>query len=227
MQKRWPWHCLAICELVGLLLYIRALIGVQDHRMGTLAACVFAFEFLLVGVQFVLHSQWEAEWKQNRVLPSTASAMPSERAQFYYVLGLIQLYCVLIYLDIATFGFLFNGETFVATTFGLAVAHGLLKDSRRLAPIADEVQHDARKMADLGLERQATPEEMTKTAIVVMGLGVALTILLCASITYGSYDISSNLMLWWLGIPTLIVLALALIRRPKRSQVTDEYISKH
>jgi len=123
----------------------------------------------------------------------------------------------LIYLDVATFGFLFDGETFATITFGIAVAHGLLKASRRLAPIPDEVQHDARKMADLGLPHQATPEEMTRFAITVMGLGVVTTIVLSLYIAYGSYDISSDRMPWWLGIPTLIALALTLLKKVKRS----------
>ncbi len=210
MRKAWPWHCLAICWLVGVLLYVRALIGVRGHRMATLAACVFAFEFLFIGLQFVLQARWKREWDQNR-------GLPSEGGRFYYVLGLIQLCCALIYLDVATFGFLFDGETFATITFGIAVAHGLLKASRRLAPIPDEVQHDARKMADLGLPHQATPEEMTRVAITVMGLGVVTTIVLSLYIAYGSYDISSDRMPWWLGIPTLIALALTLLKKVKRS----------
>jgi hypothetical protein len=217
MRKIWPWRCLAIFWLLGVLLYGRDLIGVRGHRIATLVACVLAFEFLFIGVQFVLHAKWKREWEKNRDPSDARSVMPSEGAQFYYVLGLIQLCCALIYLNIATFGFLFDGESFATMTFGIAVAHGFLKAARRLAPIPDEIQHDTRKMADLGLEPRATPDEMTRVAITVMGLGVLLTIVLCLYITYGSYDISSNRTPWWLGIPTLMILALTLFKGIKRS----------
>jgi hypothetical protein len=61
----------------------------------------------------------------------------------------------------------------------------LLKAARRLAPIPDEIQRDARKIADLRLPQQAPSGEMTRIAIIVMGLGVVFTIVLCVYITYG------------------------------------------
>jgi hypothetical protein len=202
---------------VGFLLYGRALTGIRGHRIGTLAACILASALLFIGLQFVLQANWQRQWDQNRDSAGARSAMPSEGSRFYYILGLIQLFCALIYLDIATFGFLSDGETLATLIFGIAVAHGLLRAARRLAPIPDEIQHDARKMADLGLPHQATSEEMTRIAITVMGLGVAFTVVLCLYISYGSYDILSNRTPWWLGIPTLIALALTLLKRIKRS----------
>jgi hypothetical protein len=219
MRKTWPWHCLAICWLIVFLLYCRALIGVSGHRIGTLGACILAFELLFIGLQFVLQASWQREWDQMGDSTGARSAMQSEGSRFYYRLGLAQLFCSLIYLDISTFGFLFDLEMFATLVFGIAVAHGLLRSARRLAPIPDEIQRDARKMADLGLPHQATPEEMTRIAIIVMGPGVAFTVVLCLYITYGSSDILSNRTPWWLGIPTLIALALTLLRRIKISQL--------
>jgi hypothetical protein len=210
MRKTWPWYCLAIGWLGGVLLFGRALMGARGLRIGTLAAWILAFELLFIGLQFVLQARWKREWDRNR-------GFSSDGARFYYVLGLIQLFCALIYLDIATFGFLFDRETLASVTFGIAVAHGLFKTARKLAPIPDDIQVDDRKIADSELPHQATMDEMTRVAIIVMGLGVAFTIALCLYLTDGAYDVSSSRTPWWLGIPTLIALALTLFKRLKRS----------
>lgn len=217
MRKAWPWQWLILCWLVGIVLFVRALVGVRGYRIGALRACILAAELLFIGLQFVLQANWKREWDRNLDRQGIPSVMPSEGARFFYILGLIQLCCAVIYLDVATYGFLFNGESFATLTFGIAVAHGLLKASRRLAPIPDEIQHDAQKMADLGLQSRATPDEMTKVAIIVIGLGVAFTIMLTLYLTYGSYDISSNRLPWWLGIPTLIAIALSMYKKIKSS----------
>lgn len=207
----WPWHSLAVCWLVGIALYVRAIVGVRGYKISTTAECLLAAELLFIGLQIVLHAKWKREWDQNRT--TSTSIPPSAGARFYYVLGLLQLWCALGYLDITTFGLLFDAETFAAVTFGVAVAHGLLRSSRTLAPIPDEIQHDARQMAELGFEARASDDEVTKVAIVVVGLGIATTLILCLYISYGSYDIASTRMPWWLGVPTIIIIALALRKK--------------
>ena len=68
--------------------------------------------------------------------------------------------------------------------FGMAVAHGLFKTSRRLAPIPDQILPDAKQVVELGLEPMATEKEATRAGIIAIGFGVLLTIFLCLKLLY-------------------------------------------
>jgi hypothetical protein len=77
-------------------------------------------------------------------------------------------------------------ECFFTLLFGLAVAHGLFYGARRLAPIPDSVQTDAKKMAEFGLRPMATEAEMTRTGIIAIGAGILITVVICLQYLYYS-----------------------------------------
>jgi hypothetical protein len=203
MRKAWPWRGLTILWLAGVVLYVRALIGIRGYRVGVIAACLLAAELLYLGYQLLQQANWEQERDRIISSPGASPASPSEGSQFYYVLGLSALYLVMVGFDLIAFWHLFDVDVLdnlICITF---LGHGFILTARRLAPIPDEIQHDARKMAELELPRQATEKEMTGTAIRVMGWAVILTLALCVNLIYG--------IPVWLSLLASFVLALCAV----------------
>ena len=141
--------------------------------------------------------------ESNHKFVPTALAIPSEGARFYYIIGLLALCFVIIGFDIIAFWFSFDGDV-LGDLIGLTLlTHGCLSTARRLAPIPDEIQRDAQRMADLGLPRQTTEQEMTRMAIVIMSLGVVFTIAIGVNLIYG--------IPFWLSILTFVALGLSVL----------------
>lgn len=202
MRRVWPWYAFAVVWLLGVVLLIR--MALDSHvRIGKGGSGVLGFAFLFVGLQFLLHARWQRRFAE--------APAPSEGARFYFILGMIQLALTMGYLDVATAANLTDLESLSSLLFCIATAHGLLETARRLAFVPDADQRDARKMDDLGLPARATDEEMTRIAIIVMALGVLLTILASIWLLSPSYDASH--VPWWLAVPTLIVIGIAIGKR--------------
>ena len=209
MRKAWPWHCLTILWLAGVVLFVRALVGVRGHRAGALAACLLAVELLFIGFQLVLQSKWEEHWDQLLSSQRITLAAPSERARFYYSLGLFSLYLMMVGFGVATYWFLFDPEALSSMICTTMLAHGFIVTARKLALVPDEIQHDAQKMAALGLPRQATEKEVTGGAIRVMGWVVILTLAMCVNLIYGipvwlsllgSFVLALCAVTFWIGV---------------------------
>ena len=87
----------------------------------------------------------------------------------------------------------------------------MLFTSQKLAPIPDKDQANKENMDKLGLPHRASDAEITRTAIIVLGAGVIVVLILAVSIAVGSTDVTrgNQHIVWWVSIPTLgIVLAL-------------------
>lgn len=153
--------------------------GTPEHI--TVALCLGAFVY-----EYVIDSQWKREWRLSNCPPSPDTKAVSERGRLFYILGISQLYVVVVGLVTAIYWSIVNFECFTALLFGLAVAHGLLKGARRLAPIPDSVQTDAKEMAKLGLKPMATESEMTRTGIIAIGAFVLITLAICLRYLYDS-----------------------------------------
>lgn len=217
MRRAGPWYILKGLWLAGILLYGRSVFHVYGPKTSILGVSVLGGLFLFIGLQFIFQAKWVREWEQKQDSSDMPPLIPSEGAQFYYGLGVAELFCVLIFLDIAAFEFLVDAGSLWTIGFGIALGQGLLRTSRRLAPISDATQHNAKKMAELGLPYRATDEEMMRVAIVVIGFGVILTFGLCFWLLQTPSESPLGRPPWWLGIPTLAIAALSLLRWAKRS----------
>jgi hypothetical protein len=163
--------------LVGMI-PIRVL-GIPEHITVALSLGVFVYEY-------VIDSHWKREWASCHGPSGPDPRTTSERGKLFYTLGLIQLYVLVVGLITAIYWSIINFECFTVLLFGMAVAYGLFRGARRLAPIPDSVQTDAKKMAEFGLEPMATEAEMTRTGIIAIGAGVLFTLAICLRYLYDS-----------------------------------------
>ncbi len=165
----------------------------------------------------MLHLRWKYGCSRGRALHVSPEPIPAGRGRFYYLLGILELACILIYFNLATLWRLFDIGTFSAMIFGVALAHGLLKTSRTLATIPDVMGDVSSKSHDSASSYQASDEEMTRIGIAVIGAAVVFTLMLCLYLTSISDNSPWSRPPWWLGIPTILVILAAVWRRCSRS----------
>lgn len=187
MLSQWPWQVASILMFGAMTVYGFGLAGIVPVRVsGTPEHIAVALSLAAFVYEYVIDSHWKREWRSSNCSSSAVPKAVSERGRLFYVLGISQLYVVVVGLVTAIYSSIVNFECITALLFGMAVAHGLLKGARRLAPIPDSVQTDAKKMAELGLKPMATEAEMTRTGVIAIGAGVFLTLVLCLRYLYDS-----------------------------------------
>lgn len=207
MEKRWPWYLIAVLSGSGSVLYVRLLSGENRPAVGTLRELILGGALFMIATQIPVHLNWRRKWILSHGNPQS----PSKGASFYYVAGLIQLFAILIFLNLQIRFRMVDAESLSILLFGISVALSMLFTSQKLAPVSDEDQRNKEKMDRLGLPHRASDAEMTRTALIVLGAGVIAVLILAISIAIGSTDVTRGNahVAWWVSIPTLgIVLAL-------------------
>jgi hypothetical protein len=191
--------------------------GINGCHPSAAASVVLGAEILFAGIQLLLHIRWKSERMRQIPLGADAPLMFGDRSRFYYVLGLIELFAAVIYLDIAAWFSLDNAESLLTLAFAIAVAHGMLGASRKIASIQDATGTSSAMIAEPEPPSQASTDEMTRVALIVLAGGVSFVILLCIYIESGEYLGLSDNFPWWLGIPTVVIFIVAMLKMSGKS----------
>jgi len=183
--KKWPWYVALILMSLAVFFYSLSVAGVMPVKRLPLAEHVSVGLFLAVFIyEFTLDLRWKRTWALcGEPLIMVMRGM-SQRGRLFYILGFLQLYGLVIGIAAAVYWSLFSVECSVTLLFGVSVVHGLFASARRLSPIPDEIQTDRKKMNEFGLEPLATDKDMTRTAVIAIGLGVLLTVFLCFKLLF-------------------------------------------